>query len=170
MELFHWLPPPSPLPENGPWWMGRCGGGEECEQPSSSEPPLIWSKFHSNFIYSVDTRRWLKTIKKKTEQERTWVRWGWGVGVPWIAYANGALGIYLPEAERMVEVTAGTDIVLTKTTRFRSDIHFLSLDSFVLLQHFSHCCFTSHFINHRQWHFSSNISGLWECNVTMEWS
>lgn len=65
-----------------------------------------------NFIYSVDIRLWLKTIKKR-ERERD------GATMPWIAYANQTLGIYLVEVKGTDWRTAWhTGTALTMTTRF----------------------------------------------------
>lgn len=78
----------------GVW--GMCGGIIIMPPPSNPHPPNHhWCDKNvtspCNFIYSVDIRLWLKTIKKKKGRGMVWP-------LPWIAYANGTQGIYLVEA------------------------------------------------------------------------
>lgn len=121
----HWIS----LPQYGLWWMeveGMCWVGcEVCAEASSSSyttpppPPLPppphppnhhWcdKNFTSlrNFIYSVDIRLWLKTIKGARERVSERVSERDDVAMPWIAYANPTLGIYLMEAKGTGWLTA----------------------------------------------------------------
>jgi len=119
MEPFHWLPAPplSFTPSIWPVMNGGGGyvlGGVWCSvryvwwhHHNHTPPPHTHTHTHHhwcdknftslrNFIYSVDIRLWLKTIKKR-ERERE---------IPWIAYANPTLGIYHMEAKGTGWLTA----------------------------------------------------------------